>query len=519
MIKLTFALTRRPELTRETFQAYWYDHHAPLVASVKEVLRIRRYVQLHSLPPEVAEMMRASRGGPEGYDGVAQLWWDSLEDMAATAGDPAADRSRPDACWKTKEIHRPGTLAALVGRGKGDLLRGFRPRRRRTQQVAQSAEETIDVRLAAEIRTVANIAPLQARVRPDEVVALWFEGRETSFAQLDARANACASALLAAGIKPGERIACLAKNNDDFFVLWLGAVKARACLAPVNWRLAPPEIAFILKDAGAKLLVCGAEFVDVVDMIVSDCPDLHRLIHFDAGHPRWPAFRDWIGAYPATDPVLAAPEDDDVIQLYTSGTTGLPKGVQLTHDNYLAVFRAGCLPGDWADFEAGSTALVAMPLFHVAGVNVGLLAMLQGARSVILREIEPNLLLKLLPQEKVRYAFLVPAVINMLLQTPGVAETDFSHLEQLYYGASPIAEELLLRAQHQFGSSFTQLYGMTETVGGGVHAWSHRTTIRRGASCGLAGGLRGVRGAGDHARRAASAHPARWARSRSAPRA
>jgi len=89
MIKLTFALVRRPELTREAFQAYWFDHHAPLVASVREVLRIRRYVQTHSLPPEMSEPLRASRNAPEDYDGVAQLWWDSLEDVAAATADPA----------------------------------------------------------------------------------------------------------------------------------------------------------------------------------------------------------------------------------------------------------------------------------------------------------------------------------------------------------------------------------------------------------------------------------------------
>ncbi len=88
MIKLTFALVRRPDLTREAFQAYWFDRHAPLVASLREALRIRRYVQLHSLPVDVSEPLRRTRGGPEGYDGVAQLWWDSFEDMAN--GDPAA---------------------------------------------------------------------------------------------------------------------------------------------------------------------------------------------------------------------------------------------------------------------------------------------------------------------------------------------------------------------------------------------------------------------------------------------
>ncbi|KRB48885.1 EthD domain-containing protein [Phenylobacterium sp. Root700] len=90
MIKLTFALVRRPEFTRESFQDYWFNTHAPLVASVREPLRIRRYVQMHSLPAEISEGLRTVRGGPEGYDGVAQLWWDSFEDLAASADDEAA---------------------------------------------------------------------------------------------------------------------------------------------------------------------------------------------------------------------------------------------------------------------------------------------------------------------------------------------------------------------------------------------------------------------------------------------
>ena len=93
MIKLTFCLVRLPHLSRDEFQRYWFETHAPLVASVKDTLRIRRYVQLHSLPAEVSQDLRAARQGPEGFDGVAQLWWDSFEDMA-TADPAAADAGR-----------------------------------------------------------------------------------------------------------------------------------------------------------------------------------------------------------------------------------------------------------------------------------------------------------------------------------------------------------------------------------------------------------------------------------------
>jgi uncharacterized protein (TIGR02118 family) len=94
MIKLTYCLKRLPTLTREAFQTYWFETHAPLVASVKDVLRIRRYVQLHSLPPELSKPFQDSRGGPDGYDGVAQLFWDSLEDMASADREAAAEAGR-----------------------------------------------------------------------------------------------------------------------------------------------------------------------------------------------------------------------------------------------------------------------------------------------------------------------------------------------------------------------------------------------------------------------------------------
>jgi uncharacterized protein (TIGR02118 family) len=89
MVKLTFALVRRPEYTRESFLAYWFERHAPLVASVREPLRISRYVQSHSLPDEMSADLRSLRGGPEGFDGVAQLWWQSLSDVRAAMADPA----------------------------------------------------------------------------------------------------------------------------------------------------------------------------------------------------------------------------------------------------------------------------------------------------------------------------------------------------------------------------------------------------------------------------------------------
>ena len=316
------------------------------------------------------------------------------------------------------------------------------------------------------VACAADVARVQALERPHEV-ALWFEGRETTYAELDARSSQCANALIAAGVKPGDRVGVLAKGNDDFFVLWLGALKARACLAPVNWRLAAPEIAFILGDAGVELLICGVDYSDLVAGIRSDVPMLKRIVQFEPGHPAWPAFANWIAAYPANDPKLAARPDDDVIQLYTSGTTGLPKGVQLTESSYQAVFASASQT--WARFAPDDWVLVVMPLFHVAGANMGLLGLYQGAHCVVMREADPGRVLQLIEQHRVRQVLLVPALINMVLQHPACAEADVDSLEKLYYGASPISEEVLRRAQARFKASFTQLYGLTETNGMGTN--------------------------------------------------
>ncbi|HYG26368.1 MAG TPA: long-chain-fatty-acid--CoA ligase [Caulobacteraceae bacterium] len=312
-------------------------------------------------------------------------------------------------------------------------------------------------------RFIADVARIQARERPD-APAIFFEGRTTTFGELEEMSNRAAQALLAQGLKPGDRVAVLSKNNDDFFALWLGAAKARVTLAPVNFRLAPPEVAFIIKDAGAKMIACGQDFAGVVDMILADCPSVQGLMQFEEGHPRWPSFREWIGQHPAEDPNLQGRADDDVIQLYTSGTTGLPKGVQLTEANYIALFRMA-LDAGWARYDAGKTNLVCMPLFHVAGVNTGLLALLQGVRIVVMKDVDPVLMLRLFEEQEIAYAFLAPTIINMLLHTPGIESTDFSKLERIFYGASPISDEVLRRAQAVFKAEFTQLYGLTETIG------------------------------------------------------
>ncbi len=339
---------------------------------------------------------------------------------------------------------------------------------------------------AERVKCVADITRAQAAARPDAIAQV-FEGRETSYGELDRRASQVAQALIADGCKPDARIGFMGKGSDRYFEMLHGAFKAKAVVVGINWRLAPPEVAYVLNDSGTEILFVGAEFYDIAEKVLAECPTVRKVIALDGGRNDWTSFDDWRDAAKAEDPMLPAAPDDDVIQLYTSGTTGHPKGVQLTNENYISIFHQGTKAG-WANWRPDDVVLVCMPLFHVAGVNIGLLGNLHGCRNIILKDVDPQVILKLMESEKLSIAFMVPAVILFLLQQPNLAKTDVSSIRQILYGASPIAEDVLRRAQTTFaGADFVQVYGLTETAGGATNLppEAHDPAKGKLRSCGI----------------------------------
>lgn len=336
------------------------------------------------------------------------------------------------------------------------------------------------------INSVADITRYHARTNGDAVAQV-FEGRSTTYAALDARANQVAQGLIAEGLKPDARIGFIGKGSDRYFEMLYGAFKAKAVVVGVNWRLAPPEVAYVLNDAKTEMLFVGAEFYDVVEGGLPQCPSVKRVIALDGGHPTWTSFDDWRAGAEAKDPMLAADIDDDVIQLYTSGTTGHPKGVQLTNRNYIGILE-GSEDSGWADWAVGEVNLVCMPLFHVAGVNIGLIGNTHGTKNIIIKDVDPALILNLIEKEKINIAFMVPAVILFLMQQPAIKTTNVKSIRQILYGASPIAEDVLRQAQDTFGCDFIQLYGLTETTGSATHLPPHAHDPKLGKlrSCGIA---------------------------------
>jgi len=313
---------------------------------------------------------------------------------------------------------------------------------------------------------VADISRYQAKINGHRVAQI-FEGRETTYAELDHRANQVANGLIDAGCTPGTRIGYLGKNSDYFFEIMAGAVKANVVIAGVNWRLAAPEIEYILNDACIDILFVGEEFYDVISELMPNISAIRQFVAVDGKHSSWTDYCTWRAAQGLSDPMLPIAPDDDVLQLYTSGTTGHPKGVQLTNGNYLDVLDQAA-NGGWGDWDEGEASIVAMPIFHVAGVNVGVVGLAQGLTNVIVKDVDPVVILDLLEKYRVKYAFFVPAVILFLNSIPGVRERDFSNLDYLLFCASPISEDVLLTAKDIFKCNFIQVYGLTETCGAGT---------------------------------------------------
>ena len=300
---------------------------------------------------------------------------------------------------------------------------------------------------------VVDIVRRHARSRGDQPALIAADARVT-WAELDARANRVGQALRAMEVGPGDRIAHLDKNSIAYFELLFGAGKVGAVLVDVNWRLVAREVGEIVDDAQAKLLVAGEEFRTVAEQVASA-----RELPLIVGGA---AYESWIADQPADDPGREPAEDEIALQLYTSGTTGLPKGVMLTHANMGTLAEAVT---DLWKLDSESVSLVAMPLFHIGGSGWALAGLNQGCRCVLVREVMPDQLLDTMERERVTNAFLVPAVLQFLCAVPGAAERDWSAFRSIAYGASPITNEALKRSLATFGCDLIQVYGLTETTG------------------------------------------------------
>jgi long-chain acyl-CoA synthetase len=311
-----------------------------------------------------------------------------------------------------------------------------------------------------EIRVIESLGGLIRERAADlaDKAALVAGEASLSYGDLDNESSRVAQALLAAGVAPQDRVGFFGRNSAEYFTLLFGCSKVNAVLVAVNWRLAPPEVAYVLGDAQIKVLVIDQEFVHYLPQMELEAEPLVVVIGGDSDHP----YDEWVAAQPADDPAVTVGAEDTCVQLYTSGTTGFPKGVELTNTNLFSLLDKVVDP--WS-FDENSVSVVVMPVFHVAGSGWAIVGFYAGATNVVLRDFDPAEVLEIIPRYGVTNVLFVPAILQFLLIMPNLAATDVSSLRSIVYGASPISEDVLVSAMEAFGCDFCQVYGLTETCG------------------------------------------------------
>jgi long-chain acyl-CoA synthetase len=304
---------------------------------------------------------------------------------------------------------------------------------------------------------VADVVRGHAQSRPD-VVAIRCGPRTLTYAELDDRSNRLAQALLGAGVKAGDRVAHLDRTAPEIVELLFAASKIGAVTVPLNWRLATAELEKIVADAGCNVMIAGPAYREATRQIAAEVPQ--RLEVVDTGDE----YEQRLEVHPPTDPGHSGAASDVAVQMYTSGTTGLPKGVLTTQRNLAAAYLSADL---WA-FDSLSVSLTPLPMFHIGGIGWAYLGLVSGGTTILVSEFDAAQVLDLLEHERVTNAVFVPTILQMLAAVPGAAERDYSSLRSIAYGASPITTPVLRAALRTFRCPLFGVYGLTETTGGVV---------------------------------------------------
>ena len=332
----------------------------------------------------------------------------------------------------------------------------------------------MDVVAPPGVEFMTDVVAHWAAVQPD-AEALTYGGVRWTWAQWDDRIRRVASGLAARGLGRGGRVAFLDKNNPACLEVSLGAGLLGAANAVINWRLAAGELEYVINDSGASVLFAGAGLLPAIHAIRDRLPRVTEVIV--VGGPD-DAYEPFLAGARTAGRSREVTGEDLWLVMYSSGTTGRPKGVMLSHRNIVA-HTQNAVP--IAPMGPGDRNLVAMPLFHVGGTCYALLGMYAGAPSTFTREPDPASLLAAFAAGAT-HAFLVPAVVSALLAAGENAITAMGGLKYLLYGAAPMPLPVLRQALAAWPAlNFVQVYGLTELAGviSALSPQAHRDASRQ----------------------------------------
>ncbi|MSQ70243.1 MAG: long-chain-fatty-acid--CoA ligase [Betaproteobacteria bacterium] len=309
--------------------------------------------------------------------------------------------------------------------------------------------------------TIGGVLGHSAERFPDKVAVIFGERRLT-YRELDAASNRLAHALAALGAGKGAKIAVVARNGEGFVLTHFATAKSGAVLVPLNTQCTGRELSFMINDADASVLVFEEEFTGKIDSIRADLPAIRRYVSIGASPCSWALpFAALLQDGAADPPAIAVGEDDDYLIMYTSGTTGKPKGALLTHR--ARVHQAiQCVIDYHMDFR--QVTVLPVPLFHTGGLNTCFMPhMLSGATVILMQKFDVPAMLRSVEAERATMLFMVPAIAQAIIDTPDLASYDLSSLEWFMYGGAPLPLEVFRRASERLPQvRFLQGYGSTE---------------------------------------------------------
>ena len=308
-----------------------------------------------------------------------------------------------------------------------------------------------------EIRALGDSIAFHAKRDPQRLALRW-EGRDTTYADLEATSNRLARTLSGEGVQRQQRVIYLGKNSEDFFLAIFAVAKIGACLVPLNWRLTVAEMSAVVADIDAHYAIIDREFEATWNEIAAARRLPARWI--DAREP----LRQWCGFHNPAALEVVVEDEDPVIVLYTSGTTGQPKGVLHTHGSFNRSRKSEHLEKafEWRD---GDLFLNPLPNFHLLHIALSLQCLYNGVAISLQKQFDPVHVLAAIGTERPTLLVLTPTLIQMLLDHPHAATTDFSSVRMTMYAGSPIALGLIMRAIRAMPGKFMQFYGQTETSG------------------------------------------------------
>lgn len=317
------------------------------------------------------------------------------------------------------------------------------------------------MKVVSNARTLGDVFRGHAAERPRQVALRTPHGAAVTFAELNERANRLAHAAQALGLSKGSRVAILSRNRPEYVELY-GLSKAGVIVVPLNWRLAESELLRILSHCEAEVLFADAAHQVAAEGLRMRLPLVRHFVSLDGARDGWLSCEALLSSADSTEPPPAVEPHDIVCLMYTSGTTGAPKGVAITHAGALGNARTAI--DEMLELTERDRTLAVMPLFHVGGMWYHLFpSVAAGCTTTLLAEFDPAIVLAELEASRITNVHLVPTMIGALLAHPASASADLSHLRLLFYAASSIPADLLRRAMDAFPSSgFAQAYGSTE---------------------------------------------------------